>query len=83
MAFGVTFRLLPGTMCLGRFDMNEKKRNRIRGLFLGIGIGDALGMPVETWTRDRIRQKYGVLKEYVSAAGHKWFDGEPVGSTHG
>jgi poly(ADP-ribose) glycohydrolase ARH3 len=55
-------------------------RERIRGLFLGTALGDALGMPVETWDRARIQQEHGLITNYVSTAGHKWFDGVPRGS---
>lgn len=57
-------------------------RDKVIGMFLGVGIGDALGMPVETWTPERIKEKYpdGVRK-YEIPDGHKWFNGEPAGST--
>ena len=53
-------------------------QNKVRGLILGGAIGDALGMPVETWTPDKIRTKYpdGVQK-YESPDGHKWFTADP------
>ena len=56
-------------------------KDKIRGLFIGTAIGDALGMPVETFDRDRIRKEYGTLMTYVSPAGHKWFNGELPGTT--
>jgi ADP-ribosylglycohydrolase len=56
-------------------------RDKIRGLFLGTAIGDGLGMPVETFDRDRIHREYGTLKTYVSPAGHKWFTNELPGTT--
>lgn len=56
--------------------------DRIQGMMLGIGIGDALGMPVETWTPERILGKYPEgVKKYEVPDGHKWFHGEPAGST--
>ena len=55
-------------------------RDRIRGLFLGTALGDALGMPVETFNRDRIHREHGLVTKYVSTAGHKWFDGVPPGT---
>jgi len=55
-------------------------RDRIRGLFLGTGLGDALGLPVESFDRKRIQQAHGLITNYVSTAGHKWFDGVPSGT---
>lgn len=56
-------------------------RNKIQGMFLGTAIGDALGMPVETWGRDRILNQYpeGITK-YETPDGHKWFEGEESGT---
>lgn len=59
-------------------------RDRIRGVFLGVGIGDALGMPVETFSPKKILEKYpetkGRIDKYIVPTGHKWFDGSPAGS---
>jgi ADP-ribosylglycohydrolase len=38
--------------------------DRFLGALLGLAIGDALGMPVEGWTRERIAERYGVLDGY-------------------
>lgn len=59
--------------------MSASLRDRIFGVFWGIAVGDALGMPVETFSRSKIEEMYGFLDEYVSPDGHKWFDGEPAG----
>ncbi|MHA1948248.1 MAG: ADP-ribosylglycohydrolase family protein [Candidatus Thorarchaeota archaeon] len=56
----------------------EKK---IRGMFLGVAIGDALGMPVETFTAERIKEVYGRVTEYHRPDNHKWFDGHESGTT--
>lgn len=56
-------------------------KQKIRGTFLGCAIGDALGMPVETWDADRIRDEYGRITEFHTPDGHKWFNGEPAGMT--
>ena len=54
--------------------------DKVRGMFLGIGVGDALGVPVETWTRDRIKDAYPEgVRDYKIPSGHKWFDGQPAG----
>jgi ADP-ribosylglycohydrolase len=56
-------------------------RNKIKGMILGTAIGDSLGMPVETWGRDRILKLYpnGITK-YEKPSGHKWFKDEEAGT---
>lgn len=56
------------------------EKDRVIGMFLGIAIGDALYMPVETWTPEQIRNKHGRLATYVRPDGHKWFDGREAGT---
>lgn len=58
-------------------------KNQIRGMFLGTGIGDGLGMAVETFSPEKITEKYGVerVTEYLVPTGHKWFDGRKAGTT--
>lgn len=41
-------------------------RDKVRGVFAGIAIGDALGMPVELWDHKKINDVYGYIKNYVS-----------------
>lgn len=55
-------------------------RDQITGMFLGSAIGDALYMPVETWTHEQIADKYGRLTTYVRPDGHKWFNGRGSGT---
>jgi ADP-ribosyl-[dinitrogen reductase] hydrolase len=43
----------------------EEVRDRARGAFLGLAVGDSLGAPVEFMTRGEISAKYGVLREMV------------------
>ncbi|MFQ6010146.1 MAG: ADP-ribosylglycohydrolase family protein [Candidatus Aenigmatarchaeota archaeon] len=45
--------------------MHDELKDRFLGSMYGAAIGDALGMPVENYSAERIRNKYGVLKEYV------------------
>lgn len=49
-------------------------RDKIVGMLVGGAIGDALGMPVETWTTEKILQvhPYGI-SEYCDPIDHKWF----------
>lgn len=54
-------------------------RDRIRAMFLGIQIGDCLGMPVETFTAKDIAEKYGRVDKYLIPKDHKWFNGDPAG----
>jgi ADP-ribosylglycohydrolase len=55
-------------------------RDRIEGMFLGTLIGDALGMPVETFTAEKIASTYGRVTEYLTPDGHKWFNGHKAGT---
>jgi ADP-ribosyl-[dinitrogen reductase] hydrolase len=56
-------------------------KDKVRGFFLGTAVGDALGLPVEGWSYDKIRTVHkNRLETYVSASGHKWFNNEPLGS---
>lgn len=50
-------------------------KDRITAMFLGIAIGDALGMPVETMTGAEIASRFGRVTRYLSPDGHKWYDG--------
>lgn len=55
-------------------------RDKIEGMFLGIAIGDCLGMPVETWSAKKIADTYGRVTTYLKPDGHKWFDGHSAGT---
>ena len=59
-------------------------KDQVRGMFLGVAVGDALGMPVETFAPEKILNKYpeteGRITEYLVPTGHKWFDGRPAGT---
>src|SRR3990172_11810807 len=55
-------------------------REKIRGMFLGIAIGDALGMPVETLTADVIAKRFGRIMNYLRPEGHKWYNGRDAGT---
>ncbi|MCZ6800945.1 MAG: ADP-ribosylglycohydrolase family protein, partial [Nitrospirae bacterium] len=65
--------------------MKKKIKNEIKdkviGAFLGGAIGDALGMSVETFSAEKIAEKYGRVTDYLTPDGHKWFDGEEAGTT--
>jgi ADP-ribosyl-[dinitrogen reductase] hydrolase len=55
-------------------------RDKIKGLFLGCAIGDALGMAVETYSAQKIAEKFGRITTYLSPKFHKWFDNEEPGT---
>jgi len=55
-------------------------RDKVTGMLLGVGIGDALGMPVETFSHQRVKETYGRLEKYLVPDGHKWFDGHKAGT---
>ena len=57
-------------------------REKVIGMFLGVGIGDALGMPVECYSRARIIEQYGGrIDQYHTPTGTKYFDGKEAGDT--
>lgn len=53
--------------------------DKVIGMFLGVPIGDALGMPVETLTAQQIAEKYGRITDYIEPKEHIWYDGWPAG----
>jgi ADP-ribosylglycohydrolase len=56
-------------------------RDKVYGFLLGTAIGDALGIPTETFTSAQIREKYpNGLTKYEIPDGHKWYEGQPAGS---
>lgn len=44
-------------------------KDRFLGCLLGLGIGDALGMPVQGWTREQIARRYGWIEGYLPRLG--------------
>lgn len=55
-------------------------RSQIRGMFIGIAAGDALGMPNENLTAEQSRAKNGRVTRYIRPDGHKWFNGREAGT---
>ncbi|MCS7191793.1 MAG: ADP-ribosylglycohydrolase family protein [Armatimonadetes bacterium] len=45
--------------------MSAERLERFQGCLVGIAIGDALGMPVEGMSKEKIRQSFGILKDMV------------------
>ncbi|HXV26530.1 MAG TPA: ADP-ribosylglycohydrolase family protein [Candidatus Paceibacterota bacterium] len=54
-------------------------RDQVRGMFLGVAIGDALGVPVETYDAGRIRTEFGRITDYRQNPTHKWSSEKPAG----
>ena len=53
-------------------------KSKVRGMLIGGAVGDAWGMPVETWTPEKILEVHpGGLKGYAEPIGHKWFTTDP------
>lgn len=51
-------------------------KDKVRGMMLGVAIGDQLGMPVETYTREKISERHGEITSYIDPdANHQWFGG--------
>ena len=55
-------------------------RSKITGMFFGVAIGDALGKPVETFSKSKIDKTFGRITKYESSKYHKWFDGDEIGT---
>lgn len=56
-------------------------QDKIRGNFLGVAIGDALGKPVEMCKPQHIIEKYGRIEDYQDCSSHKYFDNDHKGTT--
>jgi ADP-ribosylglycohydrolase len=56
-------------------------KDKIRGCFFGIAIGDALGKPIEMKTAKEIAENWGRIENYFVNVNHKYYDGMPAGST--
>ena len=53
-------------------------RDKVRAMIVGGAVGDAWGMPVETWTPEKILETHpGGLDGYKAPIGHKWFTDDP------
>lgn len=48
-------------------------------MFLGIAIGDGLGVPVETMQPDEISDKFGRITTYIRNGEHKWYKDFAIG----
>ncbi|MCO5993930.1 ADP-ribosylglycohydrolase family protein [Actinoallomurus rhizosphaericola] len=58
-----------------------RPEERARGTLHGLAIGDALGMPTQSLSRQRVKDTYGVLTGFLPAApDHPLAAGMPAGS---
>lgn len=44
-------------------------RDKVLGMLLGVGVGDALGRPVEGWAHEEVRSTYGRIENYIVREG--------------
>ena len=56
-------------------------RDKVIGCFVGCAVGDALGLPCEGWTADRVKETFGRITTYQDPSGHKWHNGLKAGAT--
>ena len=56
-------------------------RDKVLGMFLGVAIGDALGMPAEGHSAADIAATFGRLDRYHPVSGHRWLGDLPKGET--
>jgi len=59
----------------------EQIKDKVRGNFLGVAIGDSLGKPVETLDSESIVRQFGRIENYISNSSHKWFSDDQTGTT--
>jgi ADP-ribosylglycohydrolase len=44
--------------------------NKFKGCFVGLAIGDAMGMPSEGLTKEEIKSTYGIIEDYKNPENH-------------
>jgi ADP-ribosylglycohydrolase len=44
-------------------------RDKVLGMLLGVGVGDALGRPAEGWAHEEVRSTYGRIENYIVPEG--------------
>ena len=55
------------TWCFeGEMTDSDTEFDRACATFLGLAVGDALGMPSQTLSRDEISRHYGTISEFVA-----------------
>lgn len=61
--------------------MTKEIKDKIRGCFLGVAIGDSLGKPVESLSAQYIAEKFGRIEKYLDCSSHKYFENDDKGTT--
>jgi ADP-ribosylglycohydrolase len=56
-------------------------RDKVLGMFLGVAVGDALGMPAEGHSAPDIAARFGRLDRFHPVSGHQWLGDLPKGTT--
>ncbi|RTK93158.1 MAG: hypothetical protein EKK64_10790 [Neisseriaceae bacterium] len=56
-------------------------KSKVRGCFLGVAIGDAIGKAVEIWTHEQIKEKFGLITDYQDCKNNKYFPDDVKGTT--
>lgn len=67
---------MTGSISLTASQVHELQADRALGALLGVAVGDALGMPSQTLTREEISRHYGYIADFVAP-----FENHPV--SHG
>jgi ADP-ribosyl-[dinitrogen reductase] hydrolase len=57
---------------------NKMMRDKYTGSFVGGGLGDTLGMPIETWSRERIKKYLGKVTAPMDSITIKDSDGKEL-----
>lgn len=55
-------------------------KDKIKGMILGVYIGDTMGIAVEGFSKEKIKQKYGRIKAPQDPSEHPVFKGLPIGT---
>ncbi len=56
-------------------------KNKIKGMFLGVALGDILGIPVEGFSTEKIEKIYGSITSIIPPSGHqKWLRNHKQGT---
>lgn len=55
-------------------------QDKVRATILGAVIGDSLGKAVEMKSAQYIKENYGRVDKYLDCSGHKYFDGDKLGT---
>ena len=63
--------------------LTELSMKRVKGLLIGIALGDSLGLPLETMTHRQIVERFGVVRDFLDPSLNSFLSNErdvPLGS---